>query len=373
MLIEGIVTGPKGTFDCPLALKLFGSSDPLEAVHLKERLQNDRLPLDEFRRREKAEKQKNKEALAAQKKARGNKKVQAPNGTTEFAGSQTGGLTPTETIDDIVAESERFNPRNVEQFVEKFGASEEMLASMTMAEQPTDIQSRLLPFQLQGLRWLLDKERPEPPSPSSQDVVQLWKRSAKDNSLFTNIATNFSARQDPSLASGGILADDMGLGKTVQVISLIVADKAQQQSLGTNTTRPTLIISPLTVMSNWTGQIELHVSKERPLKVLVHHGASRIKSAEDVKDVDVVVTTYGTVTTDQFGSKSSKKKKGASSSAFGLSSINWRRIVLDEGHEIRNPSSKKAAAVCALDATSRWVLTGSFSHYVEFERCFSTS
>ncbi|KAI9667568.1 MAG: hypothetical protein M1821_000384 [Bathelium mastoideum] len=355
LLVEGHVTGPKGLFECPIALKLYGTSDPLEQARLKDRLQADRLPLDEYRRREQAEKQKHKEALAAQKKARGNRQVQAPNGPTEFAGNQAGSFTPSQNIDEIVGESERFNPRNVEQFVEKFSASEEMLANMPMAEQPADVQSRLLPFQLQGLKWLLDKESPVLPPVGSRDVVQLWKRNEKDQSLLTNIATNFSVRNDAPLASGGILADDMGLGKTVQIIALIAADKALRKSAGAGA-GPTLIICPLTVMSNWTGQIEHHMSKENPLKVIVHHGPHRVKSSVDIKDVDVVVTTYGTVTTDHFGSKSSKK--ASSNASFGLSSIAWRRIVLDEGHEIRNPASKKAAAVSALNAASRWALTG---------------
>ncbi|KAL9074423.1 MAG: hypothetical protein Q9157_004383 [Trypethelium eluteriae] len=351
LFIEGTVTGHKGEFDCPLDLRLYGTSDPLEQIRLKERMQSDRLPLEDYRQREKAEKQRNKELLAAQKKARSNKKIPKPNNPAEFAGNQAGGLEPDPTIEDIVDESERFNPRNVEQFVEKFGAAEEVLASMPMADQPRDLQSHLLPFQRQGLKWLLDKESPSVPAAGSKDVVQLWKRDSKNQSLFTNVATHFTVREAPALASGGILADDMGLGKTVQIIALIIADRAMRSSISART-GPTLIISPLTVMSNWTGQMEHHMSKNKPLRVLVHHGPSRIKSAKDIQDVDVVVTTYGTVTTDHFG-KSSKK-----GSSFGLSSIEWRRIVLDEGHEIRNPSSKKAAAVSALNAASRWVLTG---------------
>jgi SWI/SNF-related matrix-associated actin-dependent regulator of chromatin subfamily A3 len=43
---------------------------------------------------------------------------------------------------------------------------------------------------------------------------------------------------------------------------------------------------------------------------------------------------------------------------FRLYSIKWRRVVLDEGHTIRNPNTKKAVAACSLVALSRWVLTG---------------
>ena len=355
--------GVKGMFDCPIDLKLYGTSDPVERLRLKDRLQADRLPVDEFKRKEKtkekADKQKAKEALAAQKK----KTMQAPNGPTEFAGSQTSGFDAEISIDRIVGESERFNPRNVEQFVEKFSTSEDALANMPMTQQPADLKSQLLPFQLQGLKWLLDKENPQLPPPGSKDVVQLWARSTRDQSMLTNVATHFSVRGSAPLASGGILADDMGLGKTVQIIALIAADRALKKSQG-NVTGPTLIVCPLTVMSNWTGQIEHHMSQDNPMRVLVHHGPSRIKSAQDVKDIDVVVTTYGTVTTDHFGSKSSKKASKASK--FGLSSVHWRRIVLDEGHEIRNPASKKAVAVTALESTSRWALTGMFSNTPSF-------
>lgn len=38
--------------------------------------------------------------------------------------------------------------------------------------------------------------------------------------------------------------------------------------------------------------------------------------------------------------------------------MKWRRIVLDEGHTIRNPNTKVAVAASALPAESRWVLTG---------------
>ena len=42
----------------------------------------------------------------------------------------------------------------------------------------------------------------------------------------------------------------------------------------------------------------------------------------------------------------------------GLYSLEWRRVVLDEGHNIRNPKAKIANVAFALLAKSRWVLTG---------------
>lgn len=38
--------------------------------------------------------------------------------------------------------------------------------------------------------------------------------------------------------------------------------------------------------------------------------------------------------------------------------MNWGRVILDEGHHIRNPQTKAALAATGLLAECRWVLTG---------------
>ena len=116
-----------------------------------------------------------------------------------------------------------------------------------MADFPEKLATKLLPYQRQALAWLMEKEKPQLPAVGSTDVVQLWKRDSKDSRLFTNIATNFSTREPPTLSSGGILADDMGLGKTLEMISLVVSDVG---AIG-----PTLIVAPLGVLSNWSDQV----------------------------------------------------------------------------------------------------------------------
>lgn len=121
---------------------------------------------------------------------------------------------------------------------------------MPMADAPAGIHTTMLPYQLQALQWLLNQERPQLPSQRGQSV-QLWTKSVQG---FTNLATN-TTQANPQLASGGILADDMGLGKTLEMISLLVVD-AEKYGKGT-----TLIVAPLSVMSNWTGQIATHVKE----------------------------------------------------------------------------------------------------------------
>lgn len=69
----------------------------------------------------------------------------------------------------------------------------------------------------------------------------------------------------------------------------------------------------------------------------------------------MVITTYGTLASDYF---KGSKNPPAVPRASGLFSMKWRRIVLDEGHNIRNPTTKGAQAACGLMGKSRWVLTG---------------
>jgi SWI/SNF-related matrix-associated actin-dependent regulator of chromatin subfamily A3 len=73
-------------------------------------------------------------------------------------------------------------------------------------------------------------------------------------------------------------------------------------------------------------------------------------------EYDVVVTSYGLVGSECMpkGSKIPVKTP----TKDGLFSMNWRRVVLDEGHQIRNASTRYAVATTTLLATSKWVLTG---------------
>ena len=208
LLLEGSLSGEIGQYDCPITMNLFGPplSSPL-SEEVRERMMVDRLPTQDISRFE-----------------RDQKKMQ-------------------QTADVSRAD-------------EQFGTSEDDLAAMPKAKQPVRLATNMLPYQLQALAWMLDKENPKVPAKGSKEFVQLWRRHERYPNAFTNIATNFSIKdKEPVLASGGILADDMGLGKTLEMISLLVSDledftPSQQGELGA-----TLIVAPLSVMSNWSDQV----------------------------------------------------------------------------------------------------------------------
>ncbi|KAK7904076.1 hypothetical protein WMY93_016683 [Mugilogobius chulae] len=107
----------------------------------------------------------------------------------------------------------------------------------------------------------------------------------------------------------------------------------------------TLIICPLSVLSNWLDQFEQHVSTNVKLNVYLYYGSERNRSQKFLSSQDVVITTYNVLSTD-FGNKSPLHK------------INWLRVVLDEGHFIRNPNAQMSKATLELKASRRWILSG---------------
>ncbi len=141
---------------------------------------------------------------------------------------------------------------------------------------------------------MLDKESPQLPARGSKDIVQLWQRRSRMPDAFTNLATNYSV-EDPKLASGGILADDMGLGKTIQAISLIMADKALDRQVSC-VAKLTLILAPVSVMSNWDTQFKRHIKPEHALRNMFWHGTRKEPiTPKQIENYDVVINTYESV------------------------------------------------------------------------------
>ena len=307
--VEGELAGEIGTFDCPLAVRMFGP-DPQseEGLLLAAEMKAAKLPLNALKAAEQAEKQREKERKEAEKKRQQEEKrrlaearraaasggtgnsARIPSGSqNEWTNQSQAGPSSQPIMADILEASQRFNPREIGQSTDQYGMQEDALKNMPSTNQPKSIKTQMLPYQLQALKWLQDQEDPQLPDSGTKITVQLWKRNDRNANLLTNIATNFSTKEDPVLASGGILADDMGLGKTLEMIALMVADTSQAgRKTGT-----TLIVAPLSVMSNWSGQITHHVHKNKALSVYTYHASGRIQmKATDFSQYDVVITTY---------------------------------------------------------------------------------
>jgi len=130
---------------------------------------------------------------------------------------------------------------------------------------------------------------------------------------------------------GGFLCDEMGLGKTVQMLATMSANLVQK----------TLIIAPKSVAPQWADEIQ---------KFTPTFGVRKWDSSQ--KDLPmflrptVVIATYSALI----------QRKGKPPTP--LLSVKWDRIVLDEGHEIRNRKSITFQSAIQLRSPIRWVLTG---------------
>ncbi len=120
----------------------------------------------------------------------------------------------------------------------------------------------------------------------------------------------------------------MGLGKTVQTLALIEALP------GT-----ILVVCPSSLVWNWRSEAA-HFLPDLP--VLVLDGPDREKRFADVFASRLVITSYALLRRDI------DRYNGMAFSA----------VVLDEAQHIKNPDSQNARAACALQARSRFILTG---------------
>ncbi|KOC12823.1 putative SNF2 family helicase/ATPase [Aspergillus flavus AF70] len=209
------------------------------------------------------------------------------------------------------------------------------------------LKVKLLPHQREGVNWMRDKEI--------------------GNSKTKGV-----------LPKGGILADDMGLGKTVQAITLMLTNRKPEDGrrriidseeddgsgidsegdggkddskLPPGLSKSTLVVAPLALIKQWESEIADKVEASHRLRVCVYHGNTRTKATDNLEDYDVVITTYGTLTSEH-GAIDKKNKKS------GIFSVYWYRIILDEAHTIKNRNAKATQSACALDAEYRWCLSG---------------
>ena len=155
-----------------------------------------------------------------------------------------------------------------------------------------------LPHQEDGIRWMLEREQ-----------------------------------EDSTFCRGGILADDMGLGKTFQTIGLIK----------NSTIKKTLILCPPILMGGWEEELSACGFRVRLRLPGVPRFTDSTAYDSGDRDGDVWLMSYSQ--SIQF--------------PYLQRLMAFQRVVLDEGHVIRNPGTLLSEACCALTelSVSRWILS----------------
>eukprot|EP01060_Flectonema_neradi_P002107 TRINITY_DN11278_c0_g1_i2.p1 TRINITY_DN11278_c0_g1~~TRINITY_DN11278_c0_g1_i2.p1 ORF type:complete len:1148 (+),score=177.52 TRINITY_DN11278_c0_g1_i2:159-3602(+) len=127
------------------------------------------------------------------------------------------------------------------------------------------------------------------------------------------------------------------------------------------TSERTLIITPVSLLYHWRDEINKHLLPGS-LTVAVYHGPER--STIDIQNFNVVLTSYQICVSEWSRMLSLGVNKnpllfdGTGKNISPLYSIQWDRIILDEGHNIRGAATSSAQAVTALRGIHRWCVTG---------------
>lgn len=132
--------------------------------------------------------------------------------------------------------------------------------------------------------------------------------------------------------AGACLADDMGLGKTVEAIAMMLS-KAEEGAM--------LVVCPASVLLNWQAEISRFAPALNP--ILIHQNdGNRQELIDKATSFDVIITTYGLlhIESEAFASKE------------------WRMVVLDEAHSIKNKETKMSKAAMSLQGKFKVILTG---------------
>lgn len=125
-------------------------------------------------------------------------------------------------------------------------------------------------------------------------------------------------------------------------------------------------------MRQWEKEIAHHVQDRHRLRVYLYWGAGKKADFSLLRQYDVVLTTFGTLTSE-FKQKDSRREtmlyeremnepgfRRKPKDKLGLLGREclWYRIIIDEAHSIKNRNSTQSKATIDLQARYRLCLTG---------------
>ena len=196
-------------------------------------------------------------------------------------------------------------------------------------------------------------------------------KSGLESKIYQKEGVSFCLSREASASPnprvfGGIIADEMGLGKTIVMIGLILANLVL--------VKRTLIVVPVALISQWVAQLKKTVIDsgfKRDLTIAVYHGSSRRKivnvsssgsssgcgggggggtwhlvsgtrsnSSTTTRPIDIVITTYGSVSMEVPSSSVSKAPPSSKKPRLSLLTFGADRVIFDEAHHMRNKKNR---------------------------------
>ncbi|PYH38842.1 putative SNF2 family helicase [Aspergillus neoniger CBS 115656] len=211
-----------------------------------------------------------------------------------------------------------------------------------------------------------------------------WRLKGMNTSLYHYQVLGAAFMRDRESRSqrpfGGLLCDIMGFGKTIQALANIIDGKPSDPD---DPIKTTLIIVPSHLVTHWKTQINLHCEKKAIGNVLIYKASSRLETldtndtVESLARYDVIITTYDEVRRSYPRTKIVESVEGEEKLAAWwdqsyeeqtgpLHRMKYHRIIIDEGHAIKNHLSSVSIAVRSLTSHFKWILSGTPVHnYLE--------
>ena len=142
---------------------------------------------------------------------------------------------------------------------------------------------------------------------------------------------------------GGILADEMGLGKSLQIITVLLADRNEKrEEQAEHYERDTsLLVCPASLVYNWENEFR-KFAPDLSIQLIVGNEKEREERLQEWKQYDVLITSYDLLRRDR----------------IRYEGMNFRFQVIDEAQYIKNDQTQNAKAVKAIQAKTRYALTG---------------
>ena len=201
-------------------------------------------------------------------------------------------------------------------------------------------------------RWIaISEDQMEPGDKLMNGVIKeewwkRWKKWRDDSEQLYHVPSIVNATLRPyqqkgfewlmllaEAGAGGCLADDMGLGKTIQAICFL-ASRIQKKPEAKY-----LIVCPASLVYNWKQELEKFMPS---VSILTYYGNQRREEQLNDESLQVIITTYGTLRADT----------GA------LLPLQYDVAIIDESHNIKNPTAQSTQAINLIKAGICIALSG---------------
>eukprot|EP00945_MAST-04E_sp_MAST-4E-sp1_P005484 g5484.t1 len=164
--------------------------------------------------------------------------------------------------------------------------------------QPDAIELKLKEYQKQTVAWMHDREFSSGGLNNYYWEERKWLDSVGEDDAFYYMPSAGELRLErPPMVRGGLLCEEMGLGKSLEVVCTIMLDKQKCQNENIivadgwveNLYRcnTTLIVAPLTLISQWEQEIRKSLKNPDGLRIHVHEEKIHGRSSDlDVDNMD---------------------------------------------------------------------------------------